>query len=137
MNAEVRRKAAIWLVLVFVLGAATGGVFGYVLAHRTFAATKPVAQSEEQRRAQKVQEMTREIGLDADQAKKIEAIIAQAQAEGRAVREKGDADMDAVRQKARNLMRALLAPEQLPKFEDYVSRLDAERKKQKEMQGGH
>lgn len=137
MNPEVRRKAAVWLVLVFVLGAATGGVFGYTLAHRTYAAGKPPMQTDDQRRAQKVAEMTREIGLDADQAKKMEAIIAQAQAEGRAVREKSDADMDAVRQKARGQMRALLTPEQMPKFEDYVNRLDAERKKQKELQGGH
>jgi len=137
MTTEVRRKAAVWLVLVFVLGAATGGVFGYTLAHRTYAAGRPPIQTDEQRRAQKIGEMTREIGLDADQAKKIEAIIAEAQAEGRAVRDKSDADMDAVRQKARNAMRALLTPEQMPKFEDYVNRLDAERKKQKEMQGGH
>ena len=135
MNPEVRRKAAVWLVLVFVLGAATGGVFGYILAHKTYAASKPPMQSDEQRRAQKVEEMTREIGLDADQAKKVEGIIAQAQAEGRAVREKSDAEMDAVRQNARNEMRVLLTPDQKPKFEDYVSRLDAERKKQKDLQG--
>jgi len=135
MTTEVRRKAAVWLVLVFIVGAATGGVFGYILAHKTYAASKPAVQTDEQRRAQKVGEMTREIGLDADQAKKIEAIIAEAQAEGRAVRDKNDAEMDAVRQKARAQMRLLLAPEQLPKFEDYVSRLDAERKKQKDLQG--
>jgi len=135
MNPEVRRKAAVWLVLVFVLGAATGGVFGYALAHRTYAASRPAMQSDEQRRAQKVSEMTREIGLDANQARQIAAIIAQAQSEGRAVREKSEAEMDAVRQKARGQMRTLLTPEQVPKFEDYVSRLDAQRKKQKEMLG--
>ena len=135
MNAEVRRKAAVWLVLVFVLGAATGGVFGYNMAHRSYASTKPPMLNDDQKRAQKVAEMTREIGLDADQAKKVESIIAEAQTEGRAVREKSDAEMDAVRQKARSQMRAFLTPEQLPKFQDYVNRLDAERKKQKELQG--
>jgi hypothetical protein len=135
MNPEVRRKATVWLVLVFVLGAATGGVFGYNLAHRSYAANKPAVLSEEQRRTQKVEEMTREIGLNAEQAKKTEGIIAEAQAEGRAVRDKSDAEMDAVRQRARSAMRTFLTPEQLPKFEQYVARLDAERKKQREMQG--
>jgi len=135
MNAEVRRKAAIWLVLVFVLGAATGGVFGYNLAHHSYAAGKPPIQTDAERRAQKIREMTQEIGLNPDQAQKIEAIVAAAQAEGRGIRDKSDADMDAVRQKARDQMRVLLTPDQKPKFEEYVSRLDAERKRQKEIQG--
>jgi len=135
MNDEIRRKAAIWLVLVFVLGAATGGVFGYNLAHHSYAAGRPPVQTDDQRRAQKIQEMTQDIGLSADQAQKFDAIISEAQAEGRALRNKSDAEMDAVRGKARDEMRALLTPEQKPKFEEYVSRLDAERKRQKEMQG--
>lgn len=135
MNAEIRRKAAVWLVLVFMLGAATGGVFGYNLAHHSYAAAKPQVQTDAQRRAQKLREMTQEIGLNADQAQKFDAIIAGAQAEGHTIRDKSDADMDSVRQKARGEMRALLSAEQMPKFEEYVNRLDAERKKQRELQG--
>jgi Spy/CpxP family protein refolding chaperone len=137
MNAEVRRKAAVWLGLVFLLGAATGGVFGYNMAHRSYASTNPSLKTDDQKRAHKLEVMTRQIGLDQDQVKKMDAIIAQAQAEGRVVREKSDTDMDAVRTKARNAMRAVLTPGQMPKFEEYVNGLDAERKKQKEMQGGH
>jgi len=137
VNPEVRRKAAVWLVLVFVLGAATGGVFGYTLAHRTYAAGRPPMQTDQQRRAQKVEEMTREIGLDAEQAKRVDAIIAGAQMEMKGIREKSDADVDAVRMKARDAMREFLTPEQKAKFEEFVTRLDAERKKQKELQGGH
>jgi hypothetical protein len=135
MNADIRRKAAVWLVLVFVLGAATGGVFGYTLAHRTLAAGKPQIQTDAERRAQKVQEMTQAVGLSTDQAQKIDAIIAGAQAEGHTIRDKSDADMDTVRQKARDQMRALLTADQKPKFEEYVNQLDAQRKRQKEMQG--
>lgn len=137
MNPEVRRKATVWLVLVFVLGAATGGVFGYTMAHRSYAWTSPPMQTDDQKRAHKLEVMTQQIGLDQDQVKKMDAIIAQAQAEGRTVREKSDTDMDAVRTKARSAMRAVLTPEQMPKFEEYVNGLDAERKRQKETQGGH
>ena len=54
MNPEVRKKAAIWLVLIFVLGAATGGVFGYNLAHRTSASTHAPVQNEAARRAKRL-----------------------------------------------------------------------------------
>ena len=132
MNAEIKRKAAVWLVLVFVLGAATGGVFGYNMGHHAYAGGP--MPNDAQRRAQKIQEMTQEVGLNADQAQKIDAIIAGAQSQGRTIRDKSDADVDAVRQNARDQMRALLTADQKPKFEEYVSRLDAQRR-QKEMQG--
>jgi hypothetical protein len=48
----------------------------------------------------------------------------------RVIHEKSDADMDAVRQKARSEMRTFLTPEQLPRFEAFVKKLDEQRKKQ-------
>lgn len=136
MNAEVRKKAAIWLVLVFVVGAATGAVFGYSLAHRSYAATKPPVQTDAERRAKKVAEMTEEIGLTPDQAQKVEALITEAQTEIRGIRDQSEAQVDAVRMKTRDAVRAFLTAEQKPKYEEYVQRLDAERKKQKEAQMG-
>jgi hypothetical protein len=136
MNAEVRKKAAIWLVLVFVLGAATGGLFGYNLAHRSYAATKAPTQSEAERRAKKVAEMTQEIGLSPVQAQKVDSLIGDAQREIRGIHDQSEAQVDAVRMKTREAIRVFLNDEQKPKFEGYVQRLDAERKKQKEMQGG-
>jgi hypothetical protein len=38
--------------------------------------------------------------------------------------------MDAVKQKARSEMRTFLTPEQLPKYEAFVKKVDEERKKQ-------
>jgi len=135
MNPEIRKKAAIWLALVFVIGTATGGVFGYSLARRSYAATKTVMPSEAERRAKKLADMTQTIGLTPDQAQKAEGIIKEAQTEIRAAREKSDAEVDVVRMKTRAEMRAFLTPEQLPKFEQYIQRMDEERKKQKEAQG--
>ena len=136
MNAEVRKKAAIWLVLVFVLGAATGGLFGYNLARRSYAATKAPVQSDAERRAKKVAEMTQEIALSPDQAQKVDSLIGEAQKEIRGIHDQGEIQVDAVRMKTRDAIRAFLSAEQKPKFEDYVQRVDAERKKQKELQGG-
>jgi hypothetical protein len=134
MSAEIRKQAAIWLVLVFVLGAATGGVFGYSFAHRSFAADKLPVMTDAERRAKKVAEMTEEIGLTAEQAQKAAGIIGNAQTEIHGLHLKNDAEMDAVRMKARAQMREFLTPEQMPKYEAYVQRLDAEKKRQKEAQ---
>jgi len=136
VSGETKKKAAIWLLLVFVFGAATGGVFGYSLAHRSYAAMKTPLQSDAERRAKKVAEMTQEIGLTPDQAQKVDGLIAEAQREVRGIHDQGDAQVNAVRTKARDAIRSFLTAEQKPKFEEYVQRLDAERKKQKEAHGG-
>jgi Spy/CpxP family protein refolding chaperone len=136
MNPDIRKKAAIWLALVFILGTATGGVFGYSLARRSYAATKAVIPSEAEHRAKKLAEMTREIGLTAEQAQKVDGLIKDAQAQIHAVHDKSDADVDVIRMKTRQDMRTFLTPEQLPKFEQYVQRLDEQRRKQKEAQLG-
>lgn len=136
MNPDIRKKAAIWLALVFILGTATGGVFGYSLARRSYAATRTVASSEAERRAKKLAEMTEAIGLTAEQAQKADGIIKEAQSEIREIHNKSDAEMDVVRMRTREEMKQFLTAEQKPKFEQFVQRMDEERKKQKEAQGG-
>ena len=131
MNSETRQKARLWLALVFILGAAIGGVFGYSFAHRSYAATQgPTTLSEPERRAKRIAEMTREVGLTPEQSTQIDQIIRQAHDEIKAIHEKTDADVDVVRQKTREQMRSLLTPEQKPKFEAWIQRMDLEKKKQ-------
>ena len=132
MNSETRQKARLWLGLVFILGAAIGGVFGYSFAHRSYAATQAPAAtlSEPERRAKRVAEMTKEVGLTPEQIAQIDQIIHQAHDEMKTIHEKSDADVDAVRQRAREQMRSLLTPDQRPKFEAMVERWNQEKKKQ-------
>jgi len=131
MNSETRQKARLWLGLVFILGAAIGGVFGYSFAHRSYAATQaPATLSEPERRAKRVAEMTKEVGLTPEQIAQIDQIIHQAHDEMKTIHEKSDADVDAVRQRAREQMRSLLTPDQRPKFEAMIERWNQERKKQ-------
>jgi Spy/CpxP family protein refolding chaperone len=136
MNPETRRKASEWLALVFVLGLAVGGVFGYSFAHRSYAANNMLAPtlSEPERRAKRVADMTKEVGLTPEQSHKIDALIGAAHAEMKGVHEKSEADINAIREKARNQMREILTPEQKPKFEEYVHKLDEERRKQGQKQ---
>jgi hypothetical protein len=133
MNPDTRQKAGLWLAVVFALGLAIGAVFGYNFAHKSFAAGRPpvpTSLSEPERRAARVADMTRELQLTPEQSQKVDTVLHQAHDEMRTIREKSDADMDAVRQKARSEMRTFLTPEQLPKYEAFVKKVDEERKKQ-------
>jgi Spy/CpxP family protein refolding chaperone len=129
---ETQRKAGLWLGLVLVLGAALGAVFGYSFEHRSYATTKVAApaMSEPERRAKRVADMTNELGLSAEQSAKMDEIIHAAHDEMKTIHQKSDADVDAVREKAREQMRQYLTAEQKPKFEAMVQRMDEERKKQ-------
>jgi len=129
MNADTRKKAGLWLVVVFLVGTAVGGVFGYSFAHRTHADSTKPQLSEQERRAKRVAEMTKELALSDEQQAKVDGIIHQAHDDMKAVREKSEAEVDELRQRAREEIRLILTPEQKPKFDGMVQRMDAERKK--------
>jgi Spy/CpxP family protein refolding chaperone len=136
MNPEARRKARLWLLLIFLLGGAIGAVFGYSFRHRSYAAsttTKP-PMSEAERRAKRVADITKELGLNAEQSAKVDSIIHGAHEEMKTIRDKArdkaDAEVDVARQKARGQIREILTPEQKPKFDAMTQRMDEEKKKQ-------
>jgi hypothetical protein len=130
MNPQTRRQARLWLALLFLLGGAIGAAFGYAFAHRSYASTLAPQLSEPERRAKKVSEMTNDIGLSPEQSKQLDSILAAAHVEMKRVHDKSEADIDTLRQNARNQTRAILTDEQKPKFEAFVQKIDAERKKQ-------
>jgi hypothetical protein len=135
MSPEVRQKAAFWLALVFILGAATGGVFGYSFAHSSYAANKSYPQmNDAEKRTKKVAEMTAAVGLTQEQAQKADAIIASTQTQIKGMRDKSNVEVEAVRLAGRDQVRAFLTDEQKPKFEEFVRKIDEERKKQQAMQ---
>jgi Spy/CpxP family protein refolding chaperone len=136
MNPDSLRKARLWLAVVFLVGAAIGGVFGYSFGHRSYAATVTTSKplSEPERRAKRVAEMSKEIGLTTEQTAKVDEIIRGAHQEIKGIRESAEKNVDVVREKARNEMRGMLTDEQKPKFEAMVQRMDEERKKQQQQQ---
>jgi len=122
------RKEALWVGMVFLLGAALGGVLGYLSAHRPVNAANPPL-SEPERRARRVEELTRELTLTPQQAQRVDAILLQRHTETKAIHDQTEAQLDAVRQKGRAQVRAILTPEQLPKFEEFLKQMDEERKR--------
>ena len=122
------RKAALWVGLVFLLGAALGGVLGYLFAHRPVSAANPPL-SEPERRANRVAEMTKQLSLTPQQAQQLDGILFHWHGETKAIHDQTDAQIEAIRQKGRNEVRAILTAEQKPKFEEFLKRLDEERKR--------
>ena len=122
------RKAAVWVVVVFLLGAAAGGMLGYGYAHRSVAAAS-APLSEPERRAKRVAELTQDVVLTIDQAKQLDAILMQRHAEVKTIRDQSDAQLDQVRQKGRDQIRAILTPEQKPNFEEFLKKMDEEKKR--------
>jgi Spy/CpxP family protein refolding chaperone len=132
-ESTAKRKAVFWIAVVFVLGLALGGVFGYFYGHRSVVIAGPPLLSEPEKRARSLDRMSREVGLNDSQRQQIDAVLLQIHNEYKSIHDKNTAqletEMDQARQKGRDQIRALLTPEQLPKFEEFLKRLDEERRK--------
>jgi Spy/CpxP family protein refolding chaperone len=126
-EATAKQRAALWVAVVFLLGVSLGGVVGYVFAHRSVSANAPMTAQE--RRARKVEELTRVANLTPDQQHQLEGILTQLHSEYKALHEQSDIQIDQARQKGRNQIRAILTPEQQPKFEEFLKKMDEERKR--------
>jgi|SRR5256885_10057184 len=124
---SAKRKAALWVGAVFLLGAALGGVLGYLFAHQVSAQNAPL--SEPERRARRVEQLTRDLSLNPQQAQQVDAILLQRHTEAKAIHDQTDAQLEQLRQKGRAQVRAILAPDQTVKFEQFLQHMDEERKR--------
>jgi hypothetical protein len=125
-NGSAKRKAALWVGLVFLLGAALGGTLGYAFAHRSYAAIQLTDQA---KRQQRVAELTQDLSLTADQQQRLDTILSGMQVEFKGIRKQVDPQVEEARQRGRNQIRAILTPDQKPKFEEFLKHIDEERKK--------
>jgi Spy/CpxP family protein refolding chaperone len=128
-DSSATTKAALWVGTVFLLGAALGGVLGYLSAHRTASAANPPL-SEPERRARRIEQLTRDLSLTPAQSQQVDAILLQRHAEAKVIHDQTDAQIDQVHQKGRQQIREILTPDQKPKFEEFLKRLDEERKRE-------
>jgi predicted Holliday junction resolvase-like endonuclease len=122
-EASAKQRAAVWVAVVFLLGAALGGVVGYIFAHRAVSAN--VMMSVSQRRAQRVEELTQMARLTPDQRQKLDVILNDLHAQYKTL----DEEREDARQKSRNKIRGILAQDQIPAFEEFLRKIDEERKR--------
>ena len=125
------RKAFLLVLVVFVLGLALGAVGAYLAGGRVWSA-QPVAENHRAKRARILEQLTRDLSLTPDQRKQLEAILADVGAKFQALHQQIAPQTEQVRKQGREQIRAILTPEQRPKFEEFLRKLDEERKKRSE-----
>jgi Spy/CpxP family protein refolding chaperone len=121
-------KAALWVGVVFLLGAALGGMVGYSYEHHLVsAANTPLP--EPARRAQRVEQLTHLLNLTSVQSQQVDAVLLQRHTEAKAIHDQSDAQLERVHKNGRDQIRAILTPEQKPKFEEFLKNLDQQKKR--------
>lgn len=129
MGANVTSRRAVALVLaVFLLGIALGALGTYLAGARVWGG-QTENKGPRDKRARFVQRLNRELDLTPDQQKQLVTILDETREQYRALQQQIAPQTDKVRQQSREKIRAILTPEQIPKFEDFLRRMDEERKK--------
>jgi len=127
---RTRREAALLVFVVFLLGLLVGAVGNHFYGERVWGGKQETALPPRgSSRTQVLNEFTRELELTPDQQTKVGAIIDDTRSQVRALYAPLDAQHDQLRQQARARIRAVLTPEQLPKFDQFMHRVDEQRKK--------
>jgi Spy/CpxP family protein refolding chaperone len=122
-----RTRIKIWLVLmlVFVLGCATGAALD-VLYHARARGGRAEGRGGHDMQA-RFDSMRRDLNLTDEQATAIRVILDETRNEYRALRTELRPRFEEPRQKARARIRALLTPEQQQKFDTVVAQQDSRR----------
>jgi Spy/CpxP family protein refolding chaperone len=125
---KTKSEAAILVVAVFLLGILVGGVGNHLWdvrvqgEHRTQGGLRP--------KEVVISEFTRELQLTSEQQTQLGGIIDDTRAKWHALYAPLDAQHEQIRQEGRSRIRAILTPEQLPKFDAFMQRIDEQRKKE-------
>ncbi len=135
-NSKARLEAAALFLVVFVLGVVFGVVGNHVWSQRVSG--EPAAVNTNPTRNQVVQDLTQRLQLTQDQQKQVAATIDETRARWQALYAPLDAPREQIRQEGRAKIRAMLTPEQQVKFDDFLKRLDEQRRKEAaEKQSAH
>jgi hypothetical protein len=132
-NTKARLEAAGLFLVVFVLGATFGALGNHIWNQRVSSArvnTKPT-------REEIMQDLTQRLQLTAEQQKRIGAVIDDTRAKWQALYAPLDGQHEAIRQQGRANIRATLTAEQQVKFDEFMKRLDEQRKKEAAQQPSH
>jgi len=125
-NTKKRSEAAVLVLMVFLLGALLGGLGNHLWGERVWGKQTPVGPPT---KTQIIADLTQQLELTPDQQKQLTGIVDDTRAQWRTLYSTIEPQHEQIRQQSRDRIRAILTPEQKPKFEDFVHRLDEQRKK--------
>lgn len=120
------RRATLLVIAVFLIGVGLGGVGSYGIMKSTFASPSPKERRAE-KRARWVEHLTSEVSLTPEQQKDLDKILTDLQARYKVIHDQEMPRFEQARQEARSQIRAILTPDQTPKFDNFLKRLDEDR----------
>jgi Spy/CpxP family protein refolding chaperone len=122
---KARSEAAIVVAMVFLLGVLLGGVGNHLWSERVWGVRADVPAPQAKHLSA---ELTQELQLTPDQQKQLHVIIEDTQSKWRALYGPLDTQRDQIREESHDQMRAILTPEQKPKFDAFMKRVEEQRK---------
>lgn len=123
-------KAAAWLVVVYLLGLATGALAARQILVRVDASPSAPLTADA-RRAHIVETLAREVNLTDVQKQNLNAILLDVSLEFSAINRETDARKRELRAQGEDQIRGILTPDQRPKFDQWLRRLDEQRQQKK------
>lgn len=134
MNSPSRRKAALYLALVFTAGAAFGvAVDQFYSAQVTRASNRRPTPSEFRQRI--IDDLARDLGLDAAQKTQVTQVYDDIGDRYREVRNEMEPRFDAIRAQRAERIMAVLNPEQQAKYQALLA--ERRRKREQRASGRH
>jgi Spy/CpxP family protein refolding chaperone len=124
---EIERKAQLLVAVVFLLGLLLGGVGTYYWQAK--AAGWGVDATRKPTHAEILKQLTHDLSLTDEQEKQVSAIMDDVHARMKALDEQHRPEYDGLRAEGRQRIRALLTPEQQPKYTEFTKKLDDQRAK--------
>jgi Spy/CpxP family protein refolding chaperone len=125
----MNRKATLLVLAVFVLGIVLGGLLMLAVEQRVMSQQRGNGRKGPGS-ARLVEDLTRELSLTPEQQQRLTAELEETRRRYDAIFETIRPQMEQTRQDGRARIRAVLTQEQLPKFEEYLRRMDERRKRE-------
>src|SRR5271169_1767931 len=131
---KARREAATLFFVVFLLGALLGGFGTHLWAQHVSGQQAQPPQTTQLRhglppRDKVIGDFTRELQLTPEQQQQLTVIVDSTQVKVRALYPPLEAQREAIRDESHARIRAILTPQQVPEFDDFIQRLAEQRKK--------
>jgi len=127
-NSKARREAALLVVVVFLLGATLGAVGNHLWGARVLG----MKSTSDPARLHGMADLSKQLQLTPEQQKEVAGITDDVRNRWKALYTPLDAEREQMRLQGRQKIRAILTPEQQPKYDAYLQRLDEQRKKDAE-----
>jgi Spy/CpxP family protein refolding chaperone len=124
---RTRREAAVLVFVVFLLGLLVGAFGNHLWGERVWGhsvAEHHAGHPGPPSTARIVNDFTRELQLTPDQQKQLGSIIDETRTQWATQHEQ-------IRQQGRERIRAILTPEQLPKFDAFMHHIDEQHKRER------